>query len=297
MRRVVSVFSGPRELRCRLGGERRTPSAGIEHAPRRERLVSGEGRAALAAGSLLLLLTSCAHGSSHCRGPNLALGTAYEHCSIDGVPEAPNEAAIEVVVPEAIEVVSGGRATFTVELHNRSDGALTLSFDPTFTTLVMRGGRRVLVVMRPGTEAATTVAPIHRVVLEPGGVLVAPTGVHAWATVEREDAGAVDLPVPPGDYEAQVLLPWGWARTVPLRVTPRDAGFTDPGFPHGTPELDCRVASDCRVVAGGCAAQVVSAVTETAIADAHRTLAEAGLCAPEDGRLITARCVQSICSE
>lgn len=214
-----------------------------------------------------------------------------------GVPEAPNEAAIEVFVPEAIEVVSGGRATFTIELHNRSGGDLTLAFDPTFTALITRGGRRVLVTMRPGTDAASTVGPISRVVLEPGGVLVAPVSVDAWASVERADAQAVDLPVPPGDYEALVLLPWGWERTVPLRVTPRDAGFADPGWPHGTPELDCRVDADCHVVANGCAAQVVSALTETAVSDAQQLLAEAGLCAPDDGRVITARCVQSICSE
>lgn len=202
-------------------------------------------RLAQAAGaSLLALASACGGGSAAAGGTSAAAAAAATECQApdpcDGVCLSLGEAAASCRVedeagpPPAEDLVVASIATRTltsgidegvleVELRNTSDAPVVLELPGTlhFDVSLLSDGRRVderweisgiasgAVQCRPGADCRTV-----RVRLRPGGALVASLPMSGRVTVLRDGprpgtiARSDGGPIPPGTYEAQVVLPW-----------------------------------------------------------------------------------------
>lgn len=158
-----------------------------------------------------------------CDGECLSLGEAAASCRVADEPSAPPPDGVVVASIVTRTLASGVDGVLEVELRNVSDAPIVLDFPGTlsFEPSLLSGERRVderweisgiasgSVQCRPGADCRTV-----RVRLAPGGRLVASLPMSGRVevlrdgprpgTIARSDGG----PIPPGTYEAQVVLPW-----------------------------------------------------------------------------------------
>lgn len=158
-----------------------------------------------------------------CDGECLSLGEAAASCRVPGEPSAPPAEGVVVASIATRTLASGVDGVLEVELRNASDAPVVLDFPGTlsFDASLLSDGRRVderweisgiasgTVQCRPGADCRTVrvrLAPRGRIVASlpmSGRVQVLRDGPRP-GTIERSDGG----PIPPGTYEAQVVLPW-----------------------------------------------------------------------------------------
>lgn len=158
-----------------------------------------------------------------CDGADLSLGEAAIHCRIQDPAADPPPAETVVVAITSRTLESGQDAVLDVAFRNAGTSAIDLDFQGAlhFDTSIWQGDHRIderwqisglaggSIGCRAGADCRTV-----RVRLASDGTLVASLPIAtriavlrdgaARGTIERTDAG----PIPPGDYEVRVLLPW-----------------------------------------------------------------------------------------
>ncbi len=174
---------------------------------------------------------------TECAGPRIVLSRAFasKNCELDGEPDGyriPPGLQVSVVGPA--EAKAGASIIVQVVLRNTSRANATLVFgwpaqtplgkslaelspvSPADAATQVTDGFHHITLTKDGEHvfkmSLLAVSPYgggrtySRVTMTPGGTAVAK--VKWWATVPMTDVRSKSTPLPPGPYEARILIPW-----------------------------------------------------------------------------------------